>query len=180
MNVRVIAATNRNLGDDVAAGRFRQDLYYRLRVIELRVPALRERPEDILALARVFLSETARHMGREVAGFTPRAADHLLRHEWRGNVRELQNAVEHAVALCEGSRVDLEDLPEELRMVLPRMAVSDRIRPLSEVERDYILAAVQAAGGNRTRAAAELKIGVATLFRKLKEYGKQERGQPIG
>ncbi len=176
VDVRVVAATNKNLADEVAAGRFRQDLYYRLRVIELRVPPLRDRPEDILPLARVFLSETSRRMGRKVTGFAPRAADQLLRSDWRGNVRELQNAVEHAVALCAGSRIDLEDLPEELRAALPRPSVIDRIRPIRDVEREYILAAVRAADGNKTRAAAELKMGVATLFRKLKQYEAEGEG----
>ncbi|MBI5443215.1 MAG: sigma-54-dependent Fis family transcriptional regulator [Deltaproteobacteria bacterium] len=169
-DVRVVAATNRNLAEEVEAGRFRQDLYYRLRVIEIRVPPLRERREDVLPLARFFLDETARRMRRNVTGFTPQAADRLAGAEWRGNVRELQNAVEHAVALCAGSRVGLEDLPEELRSGLATPSVSGRIRPLAEIEREYILAAVRAAGGNKTRAAAELKLGAATLFRKLKEY----------
>lgn len=172
VDARVVAATNRNLAEEVAAGRFRQDLYYRLRVIEIRVPPLRERPDDILALARVFLADTARAMGRRVVGFTPRAADQLLRHEWPGNVRELQNAVEYAVALCGGNRVDLEDLPEELRAALPKATISGHIRPLEEMEREYLLAAVQASGGNKTRAAAALGIGVATLFRKLKAYSQ--------
>jgi DNA-binding NtrC family response regulator len=170
VDVRVVAATHRSLADEVAAGRFRQDLYYRLRVIELRVPPLRDRPEDVLALARVFLAELARRMGRKVTGFTPRAADHLLRHTWPGNVRELQNAVEHAVALATGSRVDVDDLPEELRSAMPRPRTTGRTRPLADVEREYILAAVESAGGNRTRAAAELRIGLATLKRKLKAY----------
>ena len=171
VDVRVVAATNRNLADDVAAGRFRQDLYYRLRVIELRVPPLRDRPEDVLALARVFLAETARRMGRKLTGFAPRAADQLLRHEWPGNVRELQNAVEHAVALSGGNRVDVEDLPEELRAAMPRARATGPTRPLEDVEREYILAALENAGGNRTRAAAELRIGLATLKRKLRRYG---------
>jgi transcriptional regulator with PAS, ATPase and Fis domain len=170
VDVRIVAATNRDLAAEVAAGRFRQDLFYRLRVIELRVPPLRERPEDVLPLARLFLAETARRMGRKVTGFTPRAADQLLRHEWPGNVREVQNAVEHAVALCTGSRVDAGDLPEELRAALPRPRPAGRTRKLEEVEREYILAAVEAAGGNRTRAASELGIGLATLKRKLKRY----------
>jgi two-component system, NtrC family, response regulator HydG len=171
VDVRVVAATNRSLADEVAAGRFRQDLFYRLRVIELRVPPLRERAEDVLPLARVFLAETARRMGRKVTGFTPRAADQLLRHDWPGNVRELQNAVEHAVALCEGSRVDVDDLPEELRAAMPRPRPTGKTRRLEDVEREYILAAVEGAGGNRTRAAAELGIGLATLKRKLRRYG---------
>jgi DNA-binding NtrC family response regulator len=171
VDVRVVAATNRNLAEDVAAGRFRQDLFYRLRVIELRVPPLRERPEDVLPLARVFLAETARRMGRKVTGFTPRAADQLLRYGWPGNVREVQNTVEHAVALSTGSRIEVEDLPEELRAALPRPRPAGVARPLADVEREYILAAVEAAGGNRTRAASELRIGLATLKRKLRAYG---------
>jgi two-component system response regulator HydG len=170
IDVRIVAATNRNLADDVAAGKFRQDLFYRLRVIELRVPPLRDRPEDVLPLARVFLAETAKRMGRKITGFTPRAADQLVRHDWPGNVREVQNAIEHAVALCSGNRVDVEDLPEELRSAMPRPRPTGRTRPLEDVEREYILAAVEGAGGNRTRAAVDLGIGLATLKRKLKRY----------
>jgi two-component system response regulator HydG len=170
VDVRVVAATNRNLADEVAASRFRKDLYYRLRVIELRVPALRERPDDILPLARVFLAETAKRMGRKLTGFTPRAADQLARYEWPGNVREVQNAIERAVALAVGNRIDVEDLPEELRVAMPRPRPIGTTRPLEEVEREYILAAVESAGGNRTRAAADLGIGLATLKRKLKSY----------
>jgi two-component system, NtrC family, response regulator HydG len=175
VDARIVSATNRNLADEVASGRFRQDLYYRLRVIELNVPPLRNRVEDVLPLARVFLAETARRMGRKITGFTPRAADQLLRYEWPGNVREVQNAVEHAVALCAGNRIDVDDLPEELRSALPRAKPGGRTRPLEDVEREYILAAVESAGGNRTRAAAELEIGLATLKRKLKRYGDGAR-----
>jgi two-component system, NtrC family, response regulator HydG len=170
VDVRVVAATNRDLAEEVSGGRFRKDLYYRLRVIELRVPPLRDRPDDILPLARVFLAETAKRMGRKLTGFTPRAADQLLRYEWPGNVREVQNAIEHAVALATGHRVDVEDLPEELRVAMPRPRPAGRTHPLEDVEREYILAAVEAAGGNRTRAAAELGIGLATLKRKLHRY----------
>ncbi len=170
IDVRLVAATNRDLAEEVAAGRFRRDLYYRLRVIELRVPPLRERTEDILPLARVFLDEIGGRMGRTVTGFTPRAADQLLRYEWPGNVRQLQNAVEHALALCGASRIDVDDLPEELRSAAPRSPVAGHLRPLADVEREHIQAVVRAAGGNKTRAAATLRIGVATLFRKLRSY----------
>jgi two-component system response regulator HydG len=175
VNIRVVAATNRNLADEVANGRFRQDLYYRLKVIELRVPSLRERSEDILPLARIFLEDASCRAGRKVTSFTPQAVDQLQRYRWPGNVRELQNAVEHAVALCSGSRADLGDLPEELRSALPRPTVTDSIRPLEEVEREYILAALRATGNNKARTAAELNIGIATLYRKLSEYEKQGR-----
>jgi DNA-binding NtrC family response regulator len=176
VDVRVVAATNRDLADEVAGGRFRKDLYYRLRVIELRVPPLRDRPDDILPLARVFLAETAKRMGRKLTGVTPRAADQLLCYEWPGNVREVQNAIERAVALATGSRVDVEDLPEELRTAMPRPTPAGRTRPLEDIEREYILAALEATGGNRTRAASDLGIGLATLKRKLRRYGaKRER-----
>ena len=173
VDIRVVAATNRNLADEVAKGSFRRDLYYRLRVIEVRVPPLRERNEDILPLARIFLEQASKRAGRRVTGFTPKAADQLLRYTWPGNVRELQNAVEHAVALCEDNRADLEDLPEELRTALPRPGVAESVRPLEEVEREYILAALRATGNNKARTAAELNIGIATLYRKLNEYEKQ-------
>ncbi|GFO64732.1 sigma-54-dependent Fis family transcriptional regulator [Geomonas paludis] len=173
VDIRVVAATNRNLSDEVSKGNFRRDLYYRLRVIEVRVPPLRERNEDILPLARIFLEQASRRAGRKVTGFTPKAADQLLRYGWPGNVRELQNAVEHAVALCLDTRADLEDLPEELRSALPRAGIVESVRPLEEIEREYILAALRATGNNKARTAAELNIGVATLYRKLADYEKQ-------
>ncbi|QEM67564.1 sigma-54-dependent Fis family transcriptional regulator [Geobacter sp. FeAm09] len=172
VNVRIVAATNRNLAGEIAAGRFRQDLYYRLRVIELQVPPLRERHEDILPLARFFLNRHAHHAPRAITGFTPAAAGHLLRYGWPGNVRELQNAVEYAVAMCQESRIDAGDLPCELQ-VLSLKPVLDKecIRPLEEIERDYILGVLHVVGDNKAQAAAELNIGPATLYRKLKEYG---------
>ena len=100
VDFRVIAATNRNLGKEIEAGRFRQDLYYRLCVIELEVPPLRDRTEDILPLARFFLDKTTERMGRSMDGFSPGAVEHLLLYDWPGNVRELQNVIERAVALC--------------------------------------------------------------------------------
>ena len=180
IDVRVLAATNRDLAGDVADGIFRQDLYYRLRVIEIRVPPLRERPDDILPLARAFLGTVARRLHREVTGFTPRAAQQLARYPWPGNVRELQNAVERAVVLAPSARIDVDDLPEEIGEA-PRRAVSGGgTRPLAEVEREHILAVLSASGGNKTKAAATLGIGVATLFRKLKEYGAGDASLPNG
>jgi len=172
VDIRVVAATNRNLGEDVASGRFRQDLFFRLRVIELRVPPLREREDDILPLARIFLEQASRRAGGKVTGFTPQAADQLLRYEWPGNVRELQNCIEHAVALCSGCRAGVGDLPEELRTAPPKLKVTGTIRPLAEVEREYIMGALQVCGGNRARTAAKLDIGIATLYRRLSEYHK--------
>jgi DNA-binding NtrC family response regulator len=172
VNVRVLAATNRDLAHGVSEGAFRQDLYYRLKVVELHVPPLRDRRADILPLARVLLADAAVRMARKISGLTPSAADQLLRYEWPGNVRELENAMERAVALARGSRVDLDDLPEEIRQAFPKPVVKGgAVQPLSEVEKEYILAVLQLNGGNQTRTAEQLRIGSATLYRKLKKYG---------
>jgi DNA-binding NtrC family response regulator len=172
VDVRVVASTNRDLSQRVAAGAFRQDLYYRLKVVELRVPPLRERRDDILPLARILLVEAVTRMKRTMAGFTPQAVDQLLRYAWPGNVRELENAVERAVALARGDRVDVEDLPEEVRQAFPQpVAMVGQVRPLGEVEKEYIVAALACNEGNQTRTAVQLHIGAATLYRKLKSYG---------
>ena len=171
-DVRVLAATNRNLTQAVAGGSFRQDLYYRLKVVELHVPALRARRDDVLPLARVLLGEAAMRMKRHITGLAPSAVDQLLRYEWPGNVRELENVMERAAALARGTRIELEDLPEEVRQALPMpLASPDVVRPLAELEKEYILAALERNGGNQTRTAEQLEIGAATLYRKLKAYG---------
>jgi DNA-binding NtrC family response regulator len=173
VDVRVVAATNRDLDSGVAGGSFRQDLYYRLKVVELHVPALRERRDDILPLARVLLAEAALRMKRKISGLAPGAADQLLRHEWPGNVRELENSMERAVALARGSRVELEDLPEDIRRACPTaVATAGTVRPLEQIEKEYILAALELNGGNQTHTAQQLQIGSATLYRKLKSYGR--------
>ncbi|MCA9617411.1 MAG: sigma 54-interacting transcriptional regulator [Myxococcales bacterium] len=172
IDVRVIAATNRDLASDVEAGTFRQDLYYRLRVVELHVPSLRERREDILPLARVLLAEAAARMKRNIREFTPAVADQLLRHSWPGNVRELENAMERAVALACGSRVELEDLPEEVREAMPGVSLDPNVvQSLASVEKAHILASLERNDGNQVRTARQLEIGSATLYRKLKSYG---------
>jgi DNA-binding NtrC family response regulator len=171
VDVRVLAATNRDLAHGVADGTFRQDLYYRLKVVELFVPPLRDRRDDILHLARVLLADAAKRMGRKITGIVPRAVDQILRYEWPGNVRELENAMERAVALASGIRVDLEDLPEEIRQAFPKPVVSmGKVQPLSEIEKEYILTVLELNDGNQTRTAKQLGIGSATLYRKLKRY----------
>ena len=171
IDVRVVAATNRDLAHGVAGGTFRQDLYYRLKVVELHVPPLRERRDDVLPLARVLLGESALRMRRKISSLAPAAADQLLRYEWPGNVRELENAMERAVALARGSRVELEDLSEEIRRAFAKpVASKGTVRPLDEVEKDYILAALKLNDGNQTHTAEQLQIGSATLYRKLRRY----------
>jgi transcriptional regulator with PAS, ATPase and Fis domain len=177
--VRVLAATNRDLTAAVEAGTFRKDLYYRLRVVELRIPPLRERRADILPLARAFLAtaieRTRRQRTMKACGLSPQAADQLVRYDWPGNVRELENAIERAVALSVGTQIAPDDLPEEVRVALPAVYAPGKVRTLEDVERDYILAALQANGGNRTKTAQQLRIGIATLHRKLREYERQRR-----
>jgi transcriptional regulator with PAS, ATPase and Fis domain len=176
VDVRVLAATNRDLAHGVAGGSFRQDLYYRLKVVELHVPPLRDRRDDVLPLARVLLFDSAARMRRKISALAPAAADQLLRYEWPGNVRELENAMERAVALARGARVELEDLPEEVRQAFPRpVAARGSVRVLEDVEKEYILAALELNHGNRTHTAEQLKIGSATLYRKLKSYGLAEK-----
>ena len=172
VDVRVLAATNRDLAHGVAGGDFRQDLYYRLKVVELHVPPLRERRDDILPLARVLLADSALRMKRKITGLAPDTADQLLRFAWPGNVRELENAMERAVALARGTRVEFEDLPEEIRKALTApIATEGKVRPLEAVEKEYILAALELNDGNQTHTAEQLHIGTATLYRKLKSYG---------
>jgi DNA-binding NtrC family response regulator len=174
-DVRVVAATNRDLATEVAAGRFRHDLLYRLKVIEIKVPPLRDRRDDVLPLARLLFREAATRLGRNVTTMSARVADQLMRYAWPGNVRELANAMEHAVALAQGKTIEADDLPEEIRTAVPRPEAVSVVRPLDEVERDYILAALERNAGNQTHTAKQLGIGSATLYRKLKSYEHKAR-----
>ncbi len=172
INVRLIAATNRDLALDVAGHRFRLDLLYRLKVIELHIPPLRERPDDLRALAEILLRRVAsQQMQRPLVGYTIGCMDRMLRYTWPGNVRELENVVERACALADGPLVDLDDLPVEIQQVHSLALEAPPVRRLGEVEREYILAAVERNLGNKARTAQQLGIGVATLFRKLRRYG---------
>jgi transcriptional regulator with PAS, ATPase and Fis domain len=175
IDVRILAATHRDLEAEVAAGRFRQDLYYRLRVIELLVPPLRERIEEVMPLAVRFLAEHAQHSGQPAALLSPEARRALLSYSWPGNVRELSNAIERAAVLAGGARIEIGDLPVELQRessTAPSTAAAAHpALTLAEAERRHILGTLAAALGNRARAAQMLGIGQATLFRKLKQYG---------
>ncbi|MBK9473704.1 MAG: sigma-54-dependent Fis family transcriptional regulator [bacterium] len=177
VNVRVIAATNRELSTDIANGQFRKDLYYRLNVIELHVPALRNRRADILPLARILLAQVSLRYRSSVTGLSPRAADQILRYDWPGNVRELENAMERAVAIGQNNLVEIDDLPEEVRQAIPVPSLTGPVRALEEIEKDYIMAVLDLNGGNQARTARELGIGSATLYRKLKGYGVAKSAQ---
>ncbi len=170
--MRFVCATNRDPMAEVKAGRFREDLYYRLHVVPLRLPPLRERGEDVVLLADAFLARAATEERRRFARLSPDAKAALLAHPWPGNVRELENAIRGAVVLADGEELTAEMLPAALRAA-PRpvrraapAVVAEPIRTLAEVEREAIERALQAMAGNIPRAAAALGISPSTLYRK--------------
>jgi DNA-binding NtrC family response regulator len=180
-DVRLISATNRRLDQMVKDGRFREDLYYRLRVVTLELPALRDRPGDVPLLAQSFLTESARENAKPLAGFTPEAMHALQKCAWPGNVRELRWAIESAVVLSRGERIGLRDLPETVREAEPAAAVAtsasgERLPKFSikEAERQLIIRALEECAGNRTRAARKLGMSRRTLHRKLHTYHFEE------
>jgi two-component system response regulator HydG len=179
VDVRVVAASNRDLEAWMREGRFREDLYYRLNVVGVRLPALRERPEDVLPLCEHFLARAEERTGTPAKRISAAASKMLLSYPWPGNVRELENVVERAVALSDDTEIVPEDLPPALRdrrAVEPLAAAVARRLTLEEVEREYILQVLQDEGGNKTRAAARLGLDRKTLYRKLEEYGREEAG----
>ncbi|MBS2022352.1 MAG: sigma 54-interacting transcriptional regulator [Deltaproteobacteria bacterium] len=179
IDVRVVAATHTDLAKAMALGTFRSDLFYRLRVIELVVPALRERPEDVLPLARHFLAAAVARQKRMAMTLSTAAVRTLSAHLWPGNVRELANAIERAVALSTSSRLEPADLPLEPRSLGALDGPAARIGEgsLQDLERAHIEATLSLTGGHRAEAAERLGIGEATLYRKLREYGVTE-GRP--
>ncbi len=175
VDTRIIAATNKNLEEEIKAGRFREDLYYRINVVTLVVPPMRERREDIPLLADFFLKQYAEKNNRSIKGFTPRAVDLLMRYDWPGNVRELENVVERAVIMARGDMITplefpdvLQDLDEEAKASPLALTAG---RSLKEVEKVMILRTLEETDGNRTHAARILGISRRTLQLKLKEYG---------
>jgi two-component system response regulator HydG len=175
-DARIIAATNRDLEQAVQDGTFREDLFYRLNVVNVALPALRSRGSDILLLAQHFLAQFSSQAKPGVVGISKAAAEKLLAYPWPGNVRELRNAVQGAVALTRFDHISAEDLPEriksfEARHVLVAGDDLEELASLEEVEKRYILKVLQAAGGNKSLAAKRLGVGRRTLYRKLGEYG---------
>jgi len=173
VHVRIVTATNKIMKIEVAEKRFREDLYYRINVVELVVPPLRQRQEDILPLARFLLKEASVQMKHQVNEISAKVADQLLHYSWPGNVRELANAMERAAAVASTNTVELVDLPAEVSLILPAVPNRRAQRFLRDVEKECILNALEKTGGNRIKAAELLDIGVATLYRKLNSY-KQE------
>ena len=166
IDVRLIAATHRDLLEELAHQRFRLDLYYRLRVIDLRIPPLRERPDDLRLLIHDLLAQTARRLQRPITGYTAVAFDRMLDYGWPGNVRELEHAIERACAVATGPEIDLDDLPDAVRGDERRDAHPKR--PLQERQAAYIRAVLARHHGNRRQAAAALGISMSTLKRRLR------------
>ena len=182
VHARVIAATNRDLEAAVEAGRFREDLVFRLGVLDLEVPPLRARGRDILLLAQHFLQGFAAESGKDVRAIAPDVAQRLLDYPWPGNIRELRNAMERAVTLAHGQRIELPDVPERIRSytrsdVLVVAHNPSELVPMDVVEQRYILRVLEAVGDNKTLAAKVLGLGRKTLYRKLERYGAMERGE---
>jgi transcriptional regulator with PAS, ATPase and Fis domain len=176
VDVRFIAATNRDVPALVKQGDLRQDLYFRLNVVNLQIPPLSRRKEDIPLLAYHFLQKCVVRMGRDLTDISPEALNLLKAYDFPGNVRELENIIERGVAVATGTRLELAYLPDDLRELGVRTfrKKEGRLPSLEEQERDYVLWVLQEAGGNQTLAAQSLGIDRVSLWRKLKRYSLEE------
>jgi len=174
-DVRLISATHRDLEDAIVQNQFREDLYFRLNVIQLGLPPLRARGNDVLLIAQSFVESFAKQTGKPIAGLSPEAAERLLAYAWPGNVRELRNAMERAVALTQHESITVDDLPERIRAykvshVLVASQDPEELVNLAEVEKRYIARVLGAVGGNKSTAARILGIDRTTLYKKLQQY----------
>lgn len=180
VDFRLVAATNKNLLTLVSEGKFREDLFYRLNVIDIKMPALKDHPSDIAALARKFIEEFTAAADRSISGLTGDALEALEKYDWPGNVRQLRNVIERMVVLSTGSTLTIDDVPQEIKSPRAAARAEEKTLPapgeersaisLAAVEKERILQALENAGGNKTAAAAELGISRRTLHRKLKEW----------
>lgn len=172
VNVRLIAATNRNLGEEIKAGRFREDLFYRLSVFQVHLPSLRERTDDIKAIASFFVQDFSKKLACQVDSISTAFFDALQQQPWKGNIRELRNVIERSLIVCEGNRLDVDDLPIEIQnnhYVYSDTAGAHSFE-LAAMERRHIARVLEFTKGNKTEAAKLLKIGLTTLYRKIEEY----------
>jgi transcriptional regulator with PAS, ATPase and Fis domain len=171
VDVRVVAATNRNLQELIAEKKFREDLYYRLSMVEIELPRLADRREDLLLLQRFFIEQFAEQYGKPVKGITPRAQIVLARYPWQGNIRELRSVLGSACMMAEGEMIDVRDLPERIRARAAETRNEDpnELLPLAEVERRHVLRVLEQVGGNKVQAAKILGINRATVYRIMNE-----------
>lgn len=172
VDVRVVTATNRDLEKEIAAGRFREDLFYRLNVVRIHVPPLRERKDDIPLMITSFIKEFSEENGKKIEGIEPKARSVLYSYDWPGNVRQLRNCVESAVVMTSGTVITLDDLPPSIRSGSDASSIRIPLgATMAEAEKEIILQTLSAQNGNKSRAAEVLGIGRKTLHRKLDEYG---------
>ena len=174
VDVRVIAATNRNLEEEIAQGRFREDLFYRLNVVHIQVPPLRERKDDIPLMLNAFLDEFNRENNKSITGFDARSRSALYKYDWPGNIRQLRNCVESAVVMCSGNEITLEDLPPTVRGAAESNVIQVPVGiSMAEAEKIIIQQNLASNQGNKSKTADILGIGRKTLHRKLEEYGEE-------
>ena len=174
-NVRVIAATNKDLYEEMRSGRFREDLYYRVNVVQINIPPLRDRKEDIIPVAESFIERMNRITRKNLLGLSPRAMEMLMNHAWPGNIRELENVIEHAFILCPEGLILGEHLPASLQRHAAPSGVSFVGKTLAQIEEQAIRDAIQRHDGNRAAAARELGVDKTTIWRKLKKMGPVPR-----
>lgn len=177
VDVRLVAATHRDLAEDVRNGRFREDLYYRLNVVRIEMPRLRTRGNDILLLANHFLQKLAHENGKKLDGFSDEARARIMAHRWPGNVRELENVIERAVVMCTGDQIDAADLPVDLAPQGPSDGVPIPGSTMAEIERHAILSTLDAVDGSTTKASEILDISVRTIQYRLHDYGLAKKSK---
>jgi DNA-binding NtrC family response regulator len=176
VDIRIVAATNKDLDEELKAGRFREDLFYRINVVHLHLPPLRERGEDAVMLAKWFLGRAIRELGSRVKGFSPQALIAIKRFRWPGNIRQLENRIKKAVVLAERPLLSADDLelrPEELEPILPLAQARD------EWQKRYINEVLERNGGNRTKSAKDLGVDPRTIFRHLERMEAERRGETL-
>ncbi len=175
INVRIVAATNRNLKEEIAKGKFREDLFYRLNVVEIRLPDLSERTEDIPLLVNSFVTRFRSEMGKPIKGITNQAMSALVNHQWKGQIRELQNIVERAMIFCEDEMIDVQHLPEELQASAQISVIDYSSQSLKDAvhifERRYIEQKLKNHNGDKEKVAKDLGLSLSTLYRKFEELG---------
>ena len=174
VDVRVITATNRDLEKEIAEGRFREDLFYRLNVVRIHVPPLRERKDDLPLMISAFVKEFAEENGKVIENIDPKARQALYAYDWPGNVRQLRNCIESAVVMTTGTVITLDELPPSIREMDEIPAITIPVgATMADAEREIILQTLAAQNGNKSKTAEVLGIGRKTLHRKLDEYGDE-------
>jgi DNA-binding NtrC family response regulator len=178
LHIRIIAATNKNLKQMIKRGRFREDLYYRLNVVTIRLPRLRERPEDIPLLIEHFIAKANKAFNKNISGISPQALGLLMQYSFPGNVRELENIIQHAAALTEGKKLTPEDLPSRLHQFHFQTPENEELLPLDEVEKRYISRVLRTTSFNINAAGKILKMSRTTLWRRMKKHGLSANSAP--